>query len=117
VLLGRPPSANLEADFLRAYDIFPALAVSEEWVGRLLRPPLDLEALEIALRRRSPRNPLTQRFQLVSYLAEVRSANLDLYASGPVRPLRGLLVLAAHVPRSLWKALRGRLLLRRADGL
>jgi hypothetical protein len=117
VLLGRLPSPDLEAGFLRAYDLLPELASTEQSLHRLLASPIDLEAVEIAWRSRSPRNPLTQRFQVLSYLAEVRSANGSFHGSAGTGPFRGLIILGGHLLRTFVKRLRGRMLLRRAGDL
>lgn len=113
-LLGRLPSPDLEASFLRAYDLLPELASTEPSVRRLLASTIDLEAVEIAWRSRWSRNPLTQRFQVLSYLAEVRSANGSFQGSAGTGPWRGLLILGGHLLRTFVKRLRGRMLLGRA---
>jgi len=50
-------------------------------VGRLAAHGVDLEALELALRRRRRLNALTQSFQVVCCLAEVRSDNFSRFVT------------------------------------
>jgi hypothetical protein len=41
----------------------------------------DLEAIEFALRRKNPFNPLTQRFRVVAYLAEIEPAHFTHFVT------------------------------------
>jgi len=84
-------------------------------LDRLIAAGADLEALELALRRRHPRNPLTQRFQVMCYLAEVRPQNYPRFVNERPRALAGWLALIFHTCRSLYKIAKGRLLLRIHD--
>jgi hypothetical protein len=72
---------------------------------------VDLEALEMALRRRLPGNGLTQRFQVLCYLVEVRPDSFDRFVNERPRFASGLLTLALHVARSAYKLIKGRCLL------
>jgi hypothetical protein len=84
-------------------------------VGRLIDRDADLEAIEIALRRDDPRNPLTQRFHVVCYLAEVRPENYSRFVNERRRCIAGSLTLAGHLFRSAYKYVKGRCLLRSHD--
>jgi hypothetical protein len=68
----------------------------------------DLEAIELALRRIEPRNALTQRFQVVCYLAEARPEQFGTFVNERRRMIAGWASLAAHVVRSALKLLKGR---------
>jgi hypothetical protein len=74
---------------------------------------MDVEALEFALRLRRRRNLVTQKLHILSYLLETHAAYLSLYLNDHRYRLGAYMTLAAHVPRAIWKYLRGRRLLRR----
>lgn len=82
---------------------------------RLIARGADLEALELALRRRRRRNALTQRFQALCYLAEVRSENFERFVNERRRRPAGWLILGLHVLRSVYKLAKGRRLMRVHD--
>ena len=67
------------------------------------------------LRRRNPRNPLTQRFHVVCYLAEVRPDNYGRFVNERRHFTTGSLILAGHLLRSACKHVKGRCLLRWHD--
>lgn len=73
----------------------------------------DLEALELAMRRKDAFNPLTQRFRVVSYLAEVAPENLDRFVTERRQFWRGVGALVRGGLRALYLALKGACLVRR----
>jgi hypothetical protein len=77
----------------------------------LLERRVDLEALEIALRRRSQGNPLTQRFHVLCYLVEARPDYFDRFVNERPRFASGVLTLVLHVARSAYKLIKGGCLL------
>jgi hypothetical protein len=82
---------------------------------RLIERGTDLEALELALRRSRRRNALTQRFQVLCYLAEVRPDNFGRFVNERRRWSAGWLILGLHLLRSLYKLAKGRRLMRVHD--
>ena len=71
--------------------------------------------LELALRRSRRRNALTQRFQVLCYLAEVRPDNFGRFVNERRRWPAGWLILGLHLLRSLYKLAKGRRLMRVHD--
>lgn len=79
---------------------------------RLLERGADLEAIELALRRRTPANALTQRFHVLCYLVEARPESFERFVNEPPRFVTGTLALGLHALRSLYKLIKGRCLMR-----
>jgi hypothetical protein len=82
---------------------------------QLIERGVDLEALELALRRVRPLNPLTQRFRVISYLAEVRPENYGRFVTERRRFFTGWWTLGIHLVRSFYKLAKGQRLLRIHD--
>ena len=76
---------------------------------------VDLEAMEASLRRRSPVNSLTQRFHVLCYLVEVRPEYFDRFVNESPARAAGMLTLVLQTLRSLYKVVKGGLLLRIHD--
>ncbi len=74
---------------------------------------LDLEAIEYFLRMRYGRNQLTQRFQILSFLAESRSEYYDFYVNEEFCRSKALLKLIYLAMRSAGKLLKGMYLTKR----
>jgi len=85
---------------------FPGRGLTE-----LMEAGVDLEAAEMALRRRTRANALTQRFQVLCYLGEARPEYFDRFVNEPSRFVAGVLTLGLHGARSLYKLIKGRWLL------
>lgn len=81
-------------------------------VCRLAAEGADLEAIELALRWREPRNALSQRFQVMTYLAEVRVEHYRTFVNEERRFVRGTLTLAMYTGQSFYRWLKGRRLLK-----
>jgi hypothetical protein len=109
-LFGRAAPADLQRQYVSAMRDAPVVSAFPP-LDRLMEADVDLEALELALRRRQPRNALTQRFQVVCYLAEVQPANYGRFVTERRRFLEGALTLGMHVVRSMFKLVKGRWLL------
>jgi len=113
-LFGRAAPADLQRQYVSAMRDAPVVGAFPP-LDRLMEAGVDLEALELALRRRQPRNALTQRFQVLCYLGEVQPANYGRFVTERRRFLAGALTLGWHVVRSLFKLVKGRWLLRIHD--
>ena len=72
---------------------------------------VDLEAMELALRRRNPGNSLTQRFRVLCYLTEVRPEYFDRFVNETPGFVAGALTLGLLALRSLYKLAKGDILL------
>lgn len=78
----------------------------------LIERGVDVEALEIALRRINPVNALTQRVHVLCYLVEARPEYFDRFMAERASFARGLVTLALHSLRSAHKLVKGRWLIR-----
>ena len=101
--------------YIRAHEICPAARTeaARRALDLILSRNLDAEAIEYALRLRQGDPALTQKFQILFYLVEIRSAYYSRFVNerpGAARAswemLRGLL-------RSLVKFVKGNYLIRR----
>jgi hypothetical protein len=82
-------------------------------IASLIGAGVDLEAVEYALRKKNPANPLTDRFRVLCYLVEARPEYLARFVAERRRFVPGVLALAFHSVRSILKAIQGRFLVRR----
>jgi hypothetical protein len=114
-LFGRAAPPDLQRQYASAMRDAPVGGAPPLALDRLMEAGVDLEALELALRRCQPRNALTQRFQVLCYLAEVQPANYDRFVTERRRFFAGSLTLGLHVVRSAYKLVKGRWLLRIHD--
>jgi hypothetical protein len=85
-------------------------------LARAIAQGTDLEALELALRRRDPRNFVTIRMCAVAYLAECDGEHYRDFVNDRPARIRGFATLAAALWRTVRLRARGRRLLRRIDG-
>jgi hypothetical protein len=89
----------------------PIIATGD--IDRLLTSGVDLEAVEYALRKKNPANPLTERFRVLCYLVEARPEYFDRFVAERRSFFSGVLALAFHTVRSIYKAIKGGFLARR----
>jgi hypothetical protein len=75
----------------------------------------DLEALEIAARLRNKMPSLVNRFRLMVHLAESLPANQSVFVNSSDRRIPSFISLVFGAARTLYKYLKGRILLRRAE--
>jgi hypothetical protein len=80
----------------------------------ILRSVSDLEALELAARRQNKMPLLISRFRLMVHLAESLPANQSVFINSTGRRISGYISLAFGGVRTLYKHMKGRILLRRA---
>lgn len=106
-LFSAPASDLLLSRYLAAYEAFPYLRETADQVDAWLDGARDLETLEFRARLQNRANPLTRRFQTVSYLAEARADHLGFYVSGPSGRLGAWLGLGFRALRTAFKLLQG----------
>ena len=119
--LGLMPSAGCVLAYGRALErVLPAnnrKPEDEAAMAAALTGAWDLEALELAWRRRDPSNPLTLRMNVLAYLLEADPANFDRFVATRPARLRAYVSLAVATLRSLYLRAKGRWLLARWQGL
>jgi len=106
-LFGGEAPESLRSLYTAALESAPLASWPEIDVCCLAAKGADLEAIELALRRRAPRNALSQRFQVMTYLAEVRAEHYGTFINEESRFVRGILALTTHTGRSFYKWLKG----------
>jgi hypothetical protein len=115
VLFGLPLPEALEEHYVKAHaHVFSDIS-SRRWVNLqcIVDQRLDAEAIELVLRRRSPRNLLTQKLQMLSYLAEARREYYAWFILEESRPVWAFLRMGLATFRTAWKLLKGLYLVRR----
>ena len=115
VLFGRPAPDAVRRQYASIIGRAPLAARPRCNLAELIDRGVDLEALELALRRRSTLNSLTQRFQTLCYLVEVRPEYFGRFVNERRAWASGTLLLAFETLRSLYKLIKGRILLRIHD--
>jgi len=103
------PVRRLYVQLLRGASL---AAVPRCEIATLMARGVDLEAVELALRRRNPVNSLTQRFHALCYLVEARPEYFDRFVNEQQRFTGGFACVAVHAVRSMYKLLKGCALLR-----
>jgi len=114
-LFGGDAPEEVREQYASALQAAPLAEVPRCDLSRLIARGLDLEALELALRRRTRVNALSQRFQVLCYLAEARPEYYSRFVNESPRFLVGWLALGLHAVRSVYKLIKGRCLLRIHD--
>jgi len=114
-LFGHDAPEEVQRQYASALEALPPADWPRIDLERLIERGADLEALELALRRSRRRNALTQRFQVLCYLAEVRPDNFGRFVNERRRWPAGWLILGLHLLRSLYKLAKGRRLMRVHD--
>jgi len=111
-LFGREAPEDIARRYVDAHAHALTRVTPEErdWMARSLGS--DLEALEIALRGRSPGHVLSRKMRLLAYLCEASPDYYELFVNEEPRRWGALLSLAGHAIRTRLKALKGRLLLK-----
>ena len=111
-LFGGEAPESLRRLYTAALESAPLAPWPQIDVCRLAAEGADLEAIELALRWQAPRNALSQRFQVMTYLAEVRAEHYGTFINEERRFVQGILTLTMHAGQSFYKWLKGRPLLK-----
>ncbi len=115
VLFGTPLPEVLEEHYVKAHAHVFSDASARLWVDvqRIVEQRLDAEAIELVLRRRTPRNLLTQKLQMMSYLAEGRREYYTRFISEESQWVWAFVRMGWGTFRTAWKLLKGLYLVRR----
>lgn len=87
------------------------LAHEQSRVDRIIEGKLDVEAVECAMRHLRPDNLLTRKLHVLLYLVEVRRSYYHLFFNETSARLKGNIRICVHILRSVYKAVKGRLLI------
>lgn len=109
VLFRQPISPELAQQYASACSslLTQASTTQQNSIVALAEKSVDLEAVELALRRRNPNNSLTQRFHVLMYLAEGRSSHFQYYVNKQDSFCRAFFSLSSACIRSFYKLLKG----------
>jgi hypothetical protein len=110
-LFGSSPPPDLVDDYVRVHQFYCDPGSDRINLQLMVARRLDVEALELVLRRRNP--ALTRKLRIVLYLAEARPFYYSRLVNHSDRRVRAWLALAGAAARTLAKRVKGRLLLRR----
>lgn len=108
-MFGREPSPEMATRYALVCQTMTL--GSDVDIDTIVTRGLDVEAIEFYLR--SSHSSLTKKFALVSYLGELDPSTSQLFVSESSTRIIGWVVLAMHVPRSIYLRLKGFYLVRR----
>jgi hypothetical protein len=108
-----PP--ELEEAYVQAHRYYGREEPGGIDLATIVARKLDVEAIELVLRRKRP--ALTRKLRLLLYLAEARPSHYRRLVNEADRPVRAWLSLGGAVLRTGFKYVKGRLLLRRLPGV
>jgi hypothetical protein len=111
ILFGRAAPDEVRRQYAAALAANPISRGGD--IEALIGAGVDLEAVEYALRKKNPANPLTERFRVLCYLVEARPEYFDRFVAERRSFFSGVLALAFHTVRSIYKAIKGGFLARR----
>ena len=112
-IFGREAPAEVARHYAaaHAHAMTKVTDAEREWMARAAGS--DLEALEVALRKRRPDHVLCRKFRLLATVAEASPESYGDFVNETPRRAGAFAVLAWHWARSLLKSLKGRILLGR----
>jgi hypothetical protein len=112
-LFGREVPDEVARHYAAAHPYALSRVTEDEraWMARAVGA--DLEALEVALRKRRPDHVLCRKFRLLATLSEASPAYYDDFVNETPRRFRAFGSLVWHWIRSLLKSFKGRILLGR----
>ena len=82
-------------------------------IDRVVDLGLDVEAVEMALRRRGLGKELTRKIQILCYLLEVRAAYQNYFVATRTEPVRAAFAVLHGAIRTVWLLLMGEFLIRK----
>ncbi len=89
------------------------LEEQNEKIKLLVLKKADIEAIEFAWRLKSPTNFLTKKIHILLYLAETTPENFDRFYNLKTRKTKTWFMLFFHSLRTVYKLLKGKILLKR----
>jgi hypothetical protein len=114
-LFRQPMDAEVAQRYEAAHrKLFPDEKTSAT-VARLISRRLDVEAVELALRRRPSGFQLTRKIQILCYLVEVRPAYQDHFIATRSSRVNAAISLLDAALRTAWKFCKGEYLVRRHE--
>src|SRR5437667_3489392 len=93
--------AELEEGYVRAHTLYCRPGPDDAAIRAIVERKLDVEALELVLRRKRP--ALTRKLRMLLYLAEARPSYYPRLVNESDRPVRGWLSLCRTVLRTGFK--------------
>jgi len=115
ILFGSGAPAEVKQRYAVALETLPLAAAPQCDLAALSKRNVDLEAMELALRRNNPFNFLTQRFRVLCYLVEAQPDYFHRFVNDRPRFFTGALILGLKTLRSACLAVKGRWLVKRYD--
>jgi hypothetical protein len=109
ILFGSAAPEEIRRQYTAALSVHPL--ANPVPIERLIAAGADLEAIELALRKTNPANALTTCFRVLCYLAEARPEYFTRFVAERRHFAGGAVALAFHAARTLYKSIKGGLLL------
>ena len=113
-IFGKPVPAEIRDAFITANKLLlnDPTKTAPVKIDLIVERSLDVEAIEFALRRKNPQNLLTKKLLILCYLAESRSAYFKTFVNEENQPVKAFIKLSGTTLRSVYKLLKGHLLIR-----
>ncbi len=104
---------NLLEKYVMAHDYYLTEATDKEllWMKRARKRGLDLEALEFVLRIFNKNHILVRKIKILVYISESFSAYYNVFVNEHPQKGKALVLLLYHLLRSVYKVLKGSVLL------
>lgn len=110
-LFNSAPSEDIVEEYVRAHRFYCTQDPTSIDLRAIVARKLDVEALELVLRKRHP--ALTRKFRILLYLAEVKPGYYPRLVNLADHPLRAWTALFFAGFRTMYKTLKGHVILRR----
>lgn len=113
-IFGRAIPEDIRDAFVSANEILlqDATRVIPVKIDLILQRSLDVEAIELALRRKNSQNLLTKKLLILCYLTESRNAYFKTFVNEQYRPVSAFIKLSFATFRSVYKLVKGHCLIR-----
>jgi len=111
ILFGGSAPEEIKRQYAAALQALPIAPMGS--LETLVKSGADFEAMELALRKKDPFNPLTQRFRVLCYLAEPRPDYFHRFVAERRVFLAAAAAISFAALRSIYLAIKGRYLVRK----
>ena len=110
-LYGTAPSGSIVEEYVRAHEDFCVETCNDVNIRAIVQRRLDVEALELSLRRQRP--ALTRKLRMLVYITEAKASYYGRFVNDTDRRATAWFALTVAVLRTAYKMVKGRIVLRR----
>jgi hypothetical protein len=105
-------SDDIKTKYIRAHEFIIPSGTKEQFetINKAVHLNLDIEAIELALRRKNLQHPLLQKMKIMTYLLECDSHHYHFFINEKDAFLKSLMILFYSFLHASYKLLKGKLL-------